>query len=177
MRRGDHAGVQRMFRARVAAQGFTVAAMVAGGIYYGAERRQERELWKVQRETDAEEKRQRWIRELEARDAEDKAMLERLDRRRKKAAEKGAGDSGDAATPAGAAGGVSEAVSAAVTRSKAKSRGGDEDAAAEKLGAEEKKGGSGVLGSWGGLFGRSGATPDDPKPEAGKSNDDTAARK
>ncbi|EFX05771.1 mitochondrial hypoxia responsive domain containing protein [Grosmannia clavigera kw1407] len=86
MRRGDHNQVQRMFRARIIAQGFTVAAMVAGGIYFGAERHKERELWKVQQSQKEEEKRQRWIGELEARDAEEKLLQERLARKRSRKA-------------------------------------------------------------------------------------------
>jgi hypothetical protein len=47
MRRGDHHRVQKMFRARVAAQGFTVLAMVAGGMYYAEDRNKQKELWKL----------------------------------------------------------------------------------------------------------------------------------
>ncbi|KAF3762153.1 hypothetical protein M406DRAFT_357354 [Cryphonectria parasitica EP155] len=84
MRKGDHHQVQRMFRARVLAQGFTVAAMVAGGLYFGAERHKERETWKQQQEEKAEEKRQKWIRELEARDEEEKDLRAMLERRKEK---------------------------------------------------------------------------------------------
>ncbi|KAJ4393899.1 Respiratory supercomplex factor 1, mitochondrial [Gnomoniopsis smithogilvyi] len=84
MRKGDHHQVQRMFRARVAAQGFTVVCMVAGGLYFGAERHKERETWKAAEEEKAEEKRQKWIRELEARDEEEKELKARLERRREK---------------------------------------------------------------------------------------------
>jgi hypothetical protein len=89
MRKGDHNQVQRMFRARVIAQGFTVAAMVAGGLYFGAERHKERENWKLQEQEKAEEKRQRWIRELEARDDEEKELKAMMNKRRerKKAAD------------------------------------------------------------------------------------------
>lgn len=89
MRKGDHQQVQRMFRARVLAQGFTVVAIAAGGLYFGAERNQERETWKLQQDQKAEEKRQRWIRELEARDEEEKDLQARLEKRRerKKAAD------------------------------------------------------------------------------------------
>lgn len=84
MRKGDHHQVQRMFRARVAAQGFTVVCMVAGGLYFGAERHKERETWKAAEEEKAEEKRQKWIRELEARDEEEKELKARLERRKEK---------------------------------------------------------------------------------------------
>jgi hypothetical protein len=84
MRKGDHNQVQRMFRARVIAQGFTVAAMVAGGLYFGAERHKERENWKLQEQEKAEEKRQKWIRELEARDDEEKELKAMMNKRREK---------------------------------------------------------------------------------------------
>lgn len=84
MRKGDHNQVQRMFRARVIAQGFTVAAMVAGGLYFGAERHKERENWKMQEQEKADEKRQKWIRELEARDDEEKELKAMMDKRREK---------------------------------------------------------------------------------------------
>ncbi|KAL2163647.1 hypothetical protein VTH06DRAFT_5705 [Thermothelomyces fergusii] len=90
MRRGDHHGVQRMFRARVAAQGFTVLAMVAGGIYYAEDRNKQRELWKLKQQREAEEKRQKWIRELEARAEEEKALQEMMDKKKKRAAERAA---------------------------------------------------------------------------------------
>lgn len=83
-RKGDHHQVQRMFRARVAAQGFTIVCVVAGGLYFGAERHKERETWKAAEEEKADEKRQKWIRELEARDKEEKELKARLDRRREK---------------------------------------------------------------------------------------------
>lgn len=84
MRKGDHHQVQRMFRARVLAQGFTIVAIVAGGLYFGAERNQEREMWKAQQEEKADEKRRRWIRELEVRDEEEQALRARLDKRRER---------------------------------------------------------------------------------------------
>jgi hypothetical protein len=74
LRRGDSRQANKMFRARIAAQGFTVVAMVAGSMYYSKDREKTKELRKLKDERDAEEKRQKWIRELEARDEEDKAM-------------------------------------------------------------------------------------------------------
>jgi len=71
-----------MFRARVLAQGFTVMAICAGGMYYNKDRAKSKELRKVQEAQDNEEKRARWIRELEARDEEDKAMRRRLEKKR-----------------------------------------------------------------------------------------------
>ncbi|KAH8734567.1 hypoxia induced protein conserved region-domain-containing protein [Ilyonectria robusta] len=86
LRRGDSKSANRMFRARVAAQGFTVIAMVAGSMYYNKDREKSKELRKLKEERDAEEKRIKWIRELEARDEEEKAMKAHLQNRRKLAA-------------------------------------------------------------------------------------------
>jgi hypothetical protein len=88
MRKGDHHQVQKMFRARVAFQGLTVIAMVGGGMYYQADRHREREFWKRQRAEEAEEKKQRWLHELEVRDEEEKALKASLDKRRKRAEER-----------------------------------------------------------------------------------------
>ncbi|KAF4463647.1 altered inheritance-mitochondria 31 mitochondrial [Fusarium albosuccineum] len=82
LRRGDSKQANRMFRARVAAQGFTVIAMVAGSMYYQKDREKSKELRQLQEQRDAEEKRIKWIRELEARDEEEKAMRARLEQRR-----------------------------------------------------------------------------------------------
>lgn len=138
VRKGDHRGAQKYFRARVLAQGFTVLAMVFGGYYYQNDRLKEREAWKAQRDRDSEEQRQRWIRELEIRDEEEKALQARLDKRRERAAAR----KGVAASPEG---GDRLTTSEAVEQM----RTGTVD---ETAGAE-KKAGSGVLGSLGGWFG------------------------
>lgn len=90
MRRGDHNQVQRMFRARILAQAFTVGVMVVGGIYLGADRQKEREGWKHSRAEQEAEKQRNWIRELEIRDEEEKALQDHLEKRRKRAAERAA---------------------------------------------------------------------------------------
>ncbi|KAK1964800.1 hypothetical protein LY78DRAFT_129958 [Colletotrichum sublineola] len=84
IRRGDSAQANKMFRARVAAQGFTVLAMLAGSMYYNKDRERTAELRKIKEAKDAEEKRQRWIRELEARDDEEKALKAMLQEKRAK---------------------------------------------------------------------------------------------
>ncbi|KND91107.1 Respiratory supercomplex factor 1, mitochondrial [Tolypocladium ophioglossoides CBS 100239] len=81
LRRGDSQQANKMFRARVAAEGFTVIAMVAGSMYYSRDREKTKELRKLKEQRDAEEKRQKWIRELEVRDEEEKAMKARLEKR------------------------------------------------------------------------------------------------
>ncbi len=90
-RRGDHAQVQRMFRARVAAQAFTVIAMVAGGMYFAEDRNKQKELGKLKAAQEAEEKRLKWIKELETRDEEDKVVRERLNKMRKRAEDRKGG--------------------------------------------------------------------------------------
>ncbi|KAI2638362.1 mitochondrial hypoxia responsive domain-containing protein [Xylaria nigripes] len=82
MRRGDHAGVQRMFRARIGAQAFTVIAMVAGGAYYGADREKRKELVQLEAQKRAEERNQKWLHELEIRDEEDKKLQVAIKRKR-----------------------------------------------------------------------------------------------
>lgn len=71
-----------MFRARVLAQGFTIMAVVAGGMYYSQDRSRNAELRKLHEAQTAEEKRAKWIRELEVRDDEEKALRARLEARR-----------------------------------------------------------------------------------------------
>lgn len=92
-----------MFRARVAAQGFTVIAMVAGSMYYSKDREKTKELRKLKEERDAEEKRQRWIHELEVRDEEERQMRAAIQQR-----QSGRSDSASAAAaaPAEGTGGV-----------------------------------------------------------------------
>ncbi|TDZ13486.1 Respiratory supercomplex factor 1 [Colletotrichum sidae] len=90
-RRGDPMQANKMFRARVAAQGFTIVAMVAGSLYYNKDRERSAELRKIKEAKEAEEKRQRWIRELEARDAEEKALKALMQERRARAEARSAG--------------------------------------------------------------------------------------
>lgn len=74
MRRGDHHTTNRMFRARIYAQGFTLLAVVAGSMYYKQDREKRKEFDGAVAERKAKEKAEAWIRELEARDEEDKEL-------------------------------------------------------------------------------------------------------
>lgn len=74
MRRGDHNTTNRMFRARIYAQAFTLAAVVAGSMYYKQDREKRKEFEGVVAERKAKEKSEAWIRELEVRDEEDRAL-------------------------------------------------------------------------------------------------------
>ncbi|KAI0976841.1 mitochondrial hypoxia responsive domain-containing protein [Xylaria arbuscula] len=148
MRRGDHAQVQRMFRARIGAQAFTVIAMVAGGTYYGADREKRKELIKLEAQNRAEERNQKWLHELEVRDDEDKqlqaAMRRKRERLEQKRVQEQEGD--DAATPA---------TATTVTDLEGKAN-------------SDTAGGSSVLGalsSAGGWFGTKKAPTEQPKTE------------
>ncbi|KAK1826239.1 hypoxia induced protein conserved region-domain-containing protein [Podospora conica] len=157
MRRGNHEQVQRMFRARVAAQAFTVIAMVGGGMYYSADRHKAKEMWKLKEEQEAEEKRQKWIKELEVRDEEDKALKERLDKRRKRAAERAAAGGGPEGIAAQAKGAFSEGAG----------DNGDAPGAGEAT-VDSNKTNKSVLGSIGGMFRKSspGEAKDSGKDES-----------
>ncbi|KAI9825869.1 MAG: Respiratory supercomplex factor 1, mitochondrial [Thelocarpon impressellum] len=86
IRAGDHARTNRMFRARIYAQGFTLAALVAGSMYYQTDRDKRKQFDKVVTEKKAQEKNQAWIRELEARDEEEKLARGRREAAREAAA-------------------------------------------------------------------------------------------
>ena len=74
MRAGDHNRTNRMFRARIYAQGFTIVAMVAGSAYWQTDRQKRKEFEGAVAERKAQEKSEAWIRELEARDEEEKEL-------------------------------------------------------------------------------------------------------
>ncbi|KAK7913967.1 hypothetical protein PG985_011670 [Apiospora marii] len=106
MRRGDHAQVQRMFRARIGAQAFTVCAIVAGGAYYGKDREKRQELIKLEAQQRAEERNAKWLRELEVRDREEQELQDHINRRRERRQQQvkdAAKNPTAAATPAGEA--------------------------------------------------------------------------
>ena len=71
IRSGNAIKTNQMFRARVYAQGFTLACIVLGSVFYQDERLKRRKFDKVLEDKKAAEKREKWIAELEARDRED----------------------------------------------------------------------------------------------------------
>ncbi|KAL4998788.1 hypoxia induced protein conserved region-domain-containing protein [Aspergillus recurvatus] len=77
MKAGDSVEMNRMFRARIYAQGLTLLAVVAGGLYYRTERTQRREFEQALEIRKGQEKRDAWLRELEIRDKEDMEWRER----------------------------------------------------------------------------------------------------
>jgi len=72
-----------MFRRRIYAQFFTIAAIVAGSAYWSKDREKRKELERVEGERNAAERREKWLAELDARDAEDREMRERVKERRR----------------------------------------------------------------------------------------------
>jgi len=83
IRAGDHNRTNRMFRARIYAQGFTLVAMIAGSAYWQTDRQKRKEFDKVVEERKAREKNEAWIRELEARDEEEKDIRRFREARRR----------------------------------------------------------------------------------------------
>ncbi|KAI9680394.1 MAG: Respiratory supercomplex factor 1, mitochondrial [Trizodia sp. TS-e1964] len=74
IRARDPITTNRMFRARIYAQAFTLLAMVAGSMYYQKDRTKRKEFDKIIAMNKAKEKNEAWIRELEARDEEEKEL-------------------------------------------------------------------------------------------------------
>jgi hypothetical protein len=72
-----------MFRARIYAQGFTLVAMIAGSMYWDSDRKRRKEFEGVLEERKAREKNEAWIRELEARDEEEREGRARRESRRR----------------------------------------------------------------------------------------------
>jgi pyruvate/2-oxoacid:ferredoxin oxidoreductase beta subunit len=87
IRAGDHHQTNKMFRARIYAQGFTLIALVAGSVFYQDERMRRRKFEDRLEEKKAAEKREKWLNELEARDREDREWRERIERSSKAARE------------------------------------------------------------------------------------------
>jgi hypothetical protein len=79
IRHGDHHQTNRMFRARIYAQGFTLVALVAGSIFYKDDRLRRKRFESAVEDKKAAEKRDRWLRELEARDKDDREWRERFE--------------------------------------------------------------------------------------------------
>ncbi|KAK5076082.1 Respiratory supercomplex factor 1, mitochondrial [Lithohypha guttulata] len=88
IRKGNSTQTNKMFRARIYAQGFTLVAVVAGSIFYEDERLKRRTFEKALEAKKALEKRERWIAELEARDADDRAWRAKIEQESGEAAER-----------------------------------------------------------------------------------------
>ena len=77
-----------MFRWRIYCQAFTVVSIVAGSFYYNADRILRRDFEVLKEQQKAQEKREAWIRELEARDLEDRQMEARNERLKRQGTER-----------------------------------------------------------------------------------------
>ncbi|PVI00737.1 altered inheritance of mitochondria protein 31, mitochondrial [Periconia macrospinosa] len=82
MRKGDHKATNLYFRRRLYAQAFTIAVLVAGNMYWQKDRLKRKEYEKMVAERERMQKREKWLRELEMRDEEEKAWKERLAKRK-----------------------------------------------------------------------------------------------
>jgi hypothetical protein len=80
-----------MFRARLYAQGFTLVAMIAGSMYWKSDRQKRKEFDAVVKERKAKEKNELWIKELEARDEEERAIRAERERKMRRLAPEKAG--------------------------------------------------------------------------------------
>ncbi|MCJ1466882.1 Respiratory supercomplex factor 1, mitochondrial [Pseudocyphellaria aurata] len=79
VRIGDSNRAQIMFRRRLYAQSFTLIAAVAGSVYFKTDRTRRKEYNVKIANQKAQEKRDAWIRELEARDQDDKDWKAKMD--------------------------------------------------------------------------------------------------
>lgn len=79
IRAGDHHQTNRMFRARIYAQGFTLVALVGGSIFYKDDRMKRKRFEAAVEDKKAAEKREKWLNELEARDKDDREWRARFD--------------------------------------------------------------------------------------------------
>lgn len=77
LRIGNRPGAQKWFRYRVAFQGFTIAALVVGGLVYGRGTEQARKTREEELREKAKLREKLWIEELERRDSEAKQRKER----------------------------------------------------------------------------------------------------
>ncbi|TQN69176.1 Respiratory supercomplex factor 1, partial [Colletotrichum shisoi] len=158
-----------MFRARVAAQGFTVFAMVAGSMYYNKDRERTAELRKIKEANEAEEKRQRWIRELEARDDEEKALKAMLQKKRAKMEAQNSGAAEDEVPAEGdkaKSGGVLGALGLSARTKPEEGDAVSEATSAEKPQKKEKP--NSTLGTIGEIYGRKPSSSDGSSSEEPK---------
>lgn len=84
LRQGNRPGAQKWFRYRVGLQGFTIAALVVGGIVYGRDTQETRKTKDEQLKDKAKMREKLWIEELERRDTEAKQRKQRAEFARQK---------------------------------------------------------------------------------------------
>ncbi|CCH43964.1 putative membrane protein [Wickerhamomyces ciferrii] len=87
IRIGNKQGAQKWFRYRVAFQGFTIAALVVGGLVYGKDNYERKKSREEAIHEKAKLREKLWIEELERRDFEAKQRKQRAEWARQKAKE------------------------------------------------------------------------------------------
>ncbi len=127
---GRHEDANKMFRRRIYAQAFTITMMVIGNIYWKEDRKKRREYDKVVEERKAKEKQAAWVRELEARDEEEKEFQAKLQKARMMNAAKGKSEDSKVERP-----GVLQAVAEVVKKRKKGAK--EEPASTSADGAED----------------------------------------
>ncbi|RMZ77079.1 hypothetical protein DV737_g4568, partial [Chaetothyriales sp. CBS 132003] len=85
IRQGNPVRTNKMFRARIYAQGFTLVAIVAGSFFYRDERMKRRAGEEKLEEQRQREKKDKWLRELEVRDEEDRRWRARIEQAEREA--------------------------------------------------------------------------------------------
>jgi hypothetical protein len=85
IRAGNPTRTNRMFRARIYAQGFTLVCIVAGGFFYKDERLKRALFEQKLEEKKTLEKREKWLAELEARDREDREWRAKIEKQSREA--------------------------------------------------------------------------------------------
>lgn len=85
IRTGNPTRTNKMFRARIYAQGFTLAAIVAGSFFYKDERMKRKAFEGKVEEKKSLEKKEKWLRELEARDLEEREWREKIEKKSREA--------------------------------------------------------------------------------------------
>lgn len=85
IRSGNPTRTNKMFRARIYAQGFTLAAIVAGSYFYKDERMKRKTFEGKLEEKKQLEKKEKWLAELEARDKEDREWREKIEKQSREA--------------------------------------------------------------------------------------------
>ena len=83
MKRNDHATANKMFRRRIYAQGFTILAIVVGSSYFNKDKEARKKNIEEEKERSRREKREKWLAELDFRDAEEREMRAERDKRRR----------------------------------------------------------------------------------------------
>jgi hypothetical protein len=90
MKRNDHVRANKMFRRRIYAQAFTILAIVVGSSYLNKDKEARKRDIEDEKEKSRREKREKWLAELDFRDAEERGLkAEREERRRRRAEERG----------------------------------------------------------------------------------------